>query len=256
MPYLDKEENFYDYGTKAFDGVNPFDTSKTGISFYNQFLTDPAYMEDYKNLKHNIVMMTPEEYFEECAHIFNSSKQKQIDQTGWDKNILSHLKEVLIKYKKTFPITFLNYAEESQEGRHRMYVVGELLGWDKKFPVMIINWADPKKQEEKEISQKQNERDEIISNIDKIANDLSSIEYDNIDEVIEDFEYYLRFKYYKNDIKINYINNSIEFNVKGVEYKVPVWKFDINSPTQQSNLDDYSQEEIEAELKRMGLKNW
>ena len=153
MPYLDKEEKFYDYRTKEFDGVNPFDTSKTGVSFYNQFFTDPDYMEEYKNLKHSIVTMSPREYFEECAKIFESNLNTQINQTGANKEIIQHLKDVLIKYKRTFPITFLNYAEESQEGRHRMYVVGELLGWDKKFPVMVVDWADSKKKKEKELAQ-------------------------------------------------------------------------------------------------------
>ena len=51
MPYLDSEQKFYDYRTKDFDGKNPFDETKTGVSFYNQFFTDPDYMEEYKNLK-------------------------------------------------------------------------------------------------------------------------------------------------------------------------------------------------------------
>ena len=73
MPYLDSEQKFYDYKTKDFDGKNPFDETKTGVSFYNQFFTDPDYMEEYKNLKHSIVQMTPNEYFQECAKIFNST---------------------------------------------------------------------------------------------------------------------------------------------------------------------------------------
>ena len=55
MPYLDSEQKFYDYRTKDFDGKNPFDETKTGVSFYNQFFTDPDYMQEYKNLKHSIV---------------------------------------------------------------------------------------------------------------------------------------------------------------------------------------------------------
>lgn len=155
MPYLDAKQKFYDYGTKTFDGINPFDVRKTGVSFYNQFLSDPDYMEEYKNLKHKIVELSPEQYFEECAKIFNSTYDSQINQTKADKQVLVHLKEVLQKYKKTFPLTFLNYAENSQEGRHRMYVVGELLGWDKKFPVMIIEHANEEKyRNEKEESEK------------------------------------------------------------------------------------------------------
>ena len=155
MPYLDADQKFYDYGTKTFDGSNPFDVRKTGMSFYNQFFTDPDYMEEYKNLKHKIIELSPKEYFRECAKIFNSTYENQINQTKADKQTLAHLKEVLQKYKKTFPITFLNYAENSQEGRHRMYVVGELLGWDKKFPVMIVEHANEEKYKiEKEDSEK------------------------------------------------------------------------------------------------------
>ena len=155
MPYLDADQKFYDYGTKIFDGNNPFDVRKTGMSFYNQFFTDPDYMEEYKNLKHKIIELSPKEYFRECARIFNSTYENQINQTKADKQTLAHLKEVLQKYKKTFPITFLNYAENSQEGRHRMYVVGELLGWDKKFPVMIVEHANEEKYKiEKEDSEK------------------------------------------------------------------------------------------------------
>ena len=248
--YLDKEKNFSDSRTKEFDGVHPFDVTKTGVSFYNQFLTDPSYMEEYKNLKHSIIMMTPEEYFKECAKIFNSSKQKQIDQTKADRKNIEHLKQVLTQYKRTFPLTYLNYAEETQEGRHRMYVVGELLGWDKKFPVMIINWADPEKQEEEKRAQDQDKRDKIISLIDEIANNLSNIKYDNIDELIEDFEYYLKDKY--NNVKILYINNVIEFNIQGVEYRLPIWRFNMEEWPQQG-LDDYDPIQIELELKRMGL---
>lgn len=172
MPYLDAEQKFYDYGTKTFDGINPFDVRKTGVSFYNQFLSDPDYMEDYKNLKHKIIELSPKQYFEECAKIFNSTYTSQINQTKADKQVLEHLKEVLQKYKKTFPLTFLNYAENSQEGRHRMYVVGELLGWDKKFPVMIIEHADEQKykneKEESEKAQLTYIKDTIEQCIDKV----------------------------------------------------------------------------------------
>ena len=53
--YLDKDGKFFNYNTKNFDGINPFDTSKSELSFYTQFLTDPDYMKDTKNLSHNIV---------------------------------------------------------------------------------------------------------------------------------------------------------------------------------------------------------
>ena len=254
MPYLDSEEKFYDYRTKEFDGKNPFDERKTGVSFYNQFFTDPDYMEEYKNLKHSIVQMTPKEYFEECAKIFNSTINNQINQTKADKQNIAHLKEVLLKWKKTFPITFLNYAEDTQEGRHRMYAVGELLGWDKKFPVMIIDWADKEKQEEEKRAQLQNKRDGIISFIDEIVNNLSTFNYDSIDELIEDFEYYLNSKF--SNIQISYSRDSINFNVESIEYKMPIWKFNINSQIDNFEDEDYDYDQMIQDLKNAGLKNW
>ena len=89
--------------------------------------------------------MSPREYFQECAKIHNSTIGREIAGTSHDTGIFDHLKDVLQIYKKTFPITFINYAQKTQEGRHRMYLVGELFGWDKKYPVMIVDWADPEK---------------------------------------------------------------------------------------------------------------
>ena len=38
--------------------------------------------------------------------------------------------------------TFINYADRSQEGRHRMYVAAQLTSWDTKFPVMVVDVYD------------------------------------------------------------------------------------------------------------------
>lgn len=194
MPYLDSEQKFYDYRTKDFDGKNPFDETKTGVSFYNQFFTDPDYMEEYKNLKHSIVQMTPKEYFQECAKIFNSTYQNQVSQTKADKQNIEHLKDVLLRWKKTFPITFLNYADNSQEGRHRMFVVGELLGWDTKFPVMIVEHAD----KEKDIKQKETSKkaliEDIIYNIEKAIDIVNSFDCEDLKEFIDELNLQLNYK--------------------------------------------------------------
>ena len=248
MAYLDDEKLFYDYGTKDFDGVNPFDERKTGVSFYNQFFSDPDYMEQYKNLEGKIVQMSPEEYFLECAKIFSSSKEKQIAQTGRDEGTLKHLNEVLLKWKKTFPITFLNYAENSQEGRHRMYVVGELLGWTKKFPVLIVDWADPLKEKEKQIAQQKDKEDRIISAIDETTKKLASYEYEDVEEIIEDLKWDLDIKF--SNVQIEFNDNVINFDIDGVKYKVPIWNFNILFP---DDIIDESYEEIISELKRVGL---
>ena len=36
--YLDKEQTIYDYGTAPIDGENVIDVTKTGMSYYNDFL--------------------------------------------------------------------------------------------------------------------------------------------------------------------------------------------------------------------------
>lgn len=147
--YLDDDEKFWDYNTSEVNGSDIFDTRKTGMSFYDDFIRDPKYMEKNKNLTAEIKLLSPREYFEGCADIFNSTPQTQISQTGRDEDTIEHLKQVILNYKKKFPITFLNYAQNQQEGRHRMYVAGELFGWDKKHPVLVINWADPAKEMER-----------------------------------------------------------------------------------------------------------
>ena len=140
--YLDPEEKFYNYKTDDITGKVVFDTKTTGMSYYNDLIRDPEYMERSKNLSGEIVYMTPTEYFEGCANIFNSTVERQIRQTQHDKNTFVHLMDVLTKYHKKFPIGFLNYAQGGQEGRHRMLVAAEYSGWETKQPVLVITWAD------------------------------------------------------------------------------------------------------------------
>ena len=53
--------------------------------------------------------------------------------------VLSILTTIHInKYKRKFPLPYLNIATKQQEGRHRMYVAGELFGWDTRFPVLVV----------------------------------------------------------------------------------------------------------------------
>lgn len=136
--YLDPEEKFWDYRTKEVDGDQYIDETRNEISWVRDLLDDPKYYEQRKGYTARIIEMTPEEYFQECAKIFGNSVENQKRQTAADKATLDHLTQVITKYKKRFPIPFINIKDRTQEGRHRMYVLGELLGWDKKFPVLII----------------------------------------------------------------------------------------------------------------------
>ena len=140
--YLDPEEEFWDYRTGEIESEDIFDETRSE-SGYGQSYIDNLNKE-YKGKISHIEYLTPREYFEKCAEGFNSSFENQIRQIRADKENLEHLKEVITKYNKKFPITYLDYSKNDfrQEGRHRMYVAGELIDWDKKFPVLVIKDAD------------------------------------------------------------------------------------------------------------------
>ena len=139
--YLDKEEKFWDYRTAEVNGKDIFDTSKTGMSYYDTFLTDNEERDEIRDIKGidgRIVEMSPNEYFEECAKIFGTTAEYEKQTTLEDADKIEHLKEVISKYNKRFPITMIARYDNGQEGRHRMAVAGELFGYDTKFPVLVI----------------------------------------------------------------------------------------------------------------------
>ena len=130
--YLDDEEEFYDYKTGDVVNDDIFDTTKSEMTYYTNFLNpkDLEYMQKTKGVTGKIVQMSPNEYFDECAKIFNKSAERLKQSAKADEETIEHLKLVLTKYKRKFPITMLNYSTENkgQEGRHRMVVAGELFG--------------------------------------------------------------------------------------------------------------------------------
>ena len=118
----------------------------TITSYYNNFLNekDLAYMQKAKNRTGEIVMMSPNEYFKESAEKIFHNRQS-IDQLKRSREIDSksnaEYKEAM-KNGAKFPLCYLNYADNTQEGLHRMMVAGDLYGWDTKFPVLIVTVAD------------------------------------------------------------------------------------------------------------------
>lgn len=136
--YLDPEEKFWDYSTKEVQPGKYIDTSRSEIGWVDNLIHNIKYFEQNKGLTARIVDMTPEEYFEECSTIFHNSVDFQKKQTAADTGTIEHLTDVIKKFGRRFPIPYINIANNSQEGRHRMYVLGELFGWDKAVPVLII----------------------------------------------------------------------------------------------------------------------
>lgn len=143
-------EEFYDYKTALVDGDQVVDLHRTGMSFYDDFLSNDIktldYLRNSKNLKGEVVMMSPDEYYQACSDYGFPGSHPSIESLKKnrrrDEKILQHLKNVLTIYKHRFPMPVLNKAESGQEGLHRMMVIGDMFGWDHKVPVLVVDWAD------------------------------------------------------------------------------------------------------------------
>ena len=84
-------------------------------------------------------MMCPEEYYEECANkIFYTTVYRLKLSRTTDEEIMIYLHNVLTKHGKKFTLPYVDYAEKTQQGLHRMAVVGDMFGWSYKVPVLVI----------------------------------------------------------------------------------------------------------------------
>lgn len=179
---------FYDYRTAPVSSNELIDATKTGMSFYDDFLDKNKETVDYLIKKHNmignIVMMSPEEYYQACSDYGYPNSHPSVDalkaDRRYDKNTLQHLHDVINVYKKRFPVPVLNKAQHAQEGLHRMMVVGDILGWDHKVPVLVVDWAD------KELAaklQKLEQQAKIQSRIEHAVEDTLRYKFTNIEDL-------------------------------------------------------------------------
>ena len=142
-----------DIDTSMFDGT-PFKCD-TDTSYYNDFLNtrELEYMRSAKNRDGKIVMMSPREYFNECAtNIFSrgTTVEELKASREYDKELNAEYREAMQNGAK-FPLCYLNYADSGQEGLHRMMLAGDLYGWDTKFPVLVITVYDQDVESERKI---------------------------------------------------------------------------------------------------------
>lgn len=137
--YLDPEQQFWDFGTAEVTDTDKIDTS-VGSSFGAKDLLADA--KNYPDLVYDIVPMTADQYFKLCSLIQRESPETLKHWVEMDKYKLDHLEQVLDKYHKQFPLPYVCFDPDSelfgQEGRHRMYLLGKKYGWNKKFPVQVI----------------------------------------------------------------------------------------------------------------------
>lgn len=145
-------EDDYDFKTSSNANGNYIDINK--IDSVAKDTYDDIKSGRIKDAIVQTVQMSPKEYLEACAEIFNTSYDVQIRQMQGDKGVIDDLVDVVLNRKKAFPMPYLNYislenkGRGGQEGRHRMYTLGKLFGFDKKYPVMIFKYIDSNKQKE------------------------------------------------------------------------------------------------------------
>lgn len=253
--YLDPEEKFYDYNTETFSGSDLFDINRQEIPHYNRLMKDPSYAEG-ENKTVSIEQITPNEYFEKVAEIFNSTKDKQISYVKNDKDIIDHLNMVLDTYHKKFPIPFLDLAEKGQEGRHRMYIAGERFGWDMKFPVAIIKWKDEELQRQIE---KEKENSKNKWKIESAIQETLRYNYQTLDELQEQLKSELEQKFYEPvDFNLEEFEKTYVVTAKDIEVSFDKDKIKWIDPIDEidDDIDSLSQEEIDQmmdEFRKIGL---
>lgn len=163
---LDSNNEYYDYHTDEYTGgADIFDQTETGVSYYQDFLNSPEYMLKRHNLTGKIIMLSPAEYFQECASKIFSRSDVQLLKASRerDSQILKHLQNVLDVYHRKLCVPYINYASKQQEGLHRMLFAGNTFGWSTKFPVLVVDYADKNRQQQIEQEKQQAYIDDKIS---------------------------------------------------------------------------------------------
>ena len=231
--YLDDENKFWNYRTAPVEGNQIFDPNRGESPWATRMieLAQTGKQDDEGHIA-SIVKMTPLEYFEACADGFETSIDTQINQIKDDKDILDELKQVITKYKVRFPITYLNYSNNSfgQEGRHRMYVAAQLFGWDVKYPVLVVNQTEEGKDKQR--------KELLVRYINKALDKALLYSYNNIQDIKEELQYLL--EYYLDNFTLDVIDNNdtIIITVNGVSIQVDKSDFNFTEPDDDERIDD------------------
>ena len=241
---LNEDYDYFDYKTEDIVDNKYIDATKSEMTYYQEYLDEPEETNKYHKTSSKIVEMAPREYFEECAKIFDSTFEKQYRQIELDSQVIDKLKTVVLNLKKKFPIVVLNYAENTQEGRHRMFVLGELFGWDEKYPVLIIYPTEEGKQEAR--------HNEIYKALREISNKALQYTYTSFDNFMLDLKYMFEDKF--NDYIDTYLlpnivetKDNITVSFENTVYYIEKYevKIDPNKDTEWDDmLDDFDIDDI------------
>lgn len=142
--------------------VDIFNTSKTGISFYDQLLNikDSEYMKFNKGVVGHIERMTANQYIQTVADkVFDCSFERA--KAGVSQSKVDKYAEMM-KSGTKFNLPYINlhpYFGESQEGRHRMLSMAKAFGEDTQGSVLVVEPYEPDDKEIEEYCKKKYGKD-------------------------------------------------------------------------------------------------
>ena len=114
------------------DNVGIYKAYHMNANNWISVLLDGSVDAGYDGVVYEIVEMTPTQYFELCSKIQGMKPDEIIDFIGADERQITHIKDVILKYGKKLPLPYVSFSDNTevsgQEGRHRMYALGEMFG--------------------------------------------------------------------------------------------------------------------------------
>lgn len=196
-----------------------FNSSKTGYRKYDEVLTSREASDEY-NMKVDIVQMSPREYFEACADIFNNSLGAQLNQIKYDTQIFDDILSVYKNGESLFmPILDFTKPKAEQDGRHRMYVAAKLFGWDAKQPVAVFTVKDKNKAED-EI----NRTNELVieHKLYRALHGFEGFTFDDINDFREVITHAINQEFNSNHVPIIFDETGTDYivEVNGVSYYI------------------------------------
>lgn len=120
-----------------------FRKDHTGMSMYDDMISNSKYYSEIKNMKAKVVHMSPESYIKRAAKILGRSYDQVYQSRNYDRNVIEDLKTKMEKGVELYtPV--LNYKDNAQEGIHRAIAAIEL--GITIIPVIEVDRAYPKGQ--------------------------------------------------------------------------------------------------------------
>lgn len=170
----------------------------THTSYYDNFLNekDLEYMRKAKNRDGKIVMMTPDEYYKEASKIFRRNSDRNTDVASLVRQRSNEYTDRYVEDMKNgdkFPLPYLNYADNSQEGLHRMLAAKRAFGQDVKYPVLVVTIYDMDRHNQWKIMQEASdfERRNFYDLVDNMERDLGDWSIAPPKDLAEKAEQYL-----------------------------------------------------------------